>query len=40
MTLWSAKRYDEARAAMQKYLELFPQGKAAVSFQQMMQQSP
>jgi tetratricopeptide (TPR) repeat protein len=40
MTLWSAKRYDEARTAMKKYLELFPQGKAAASFQQMMQQQP
>jgi tetratricopeptide (TPR) repeat protein len=38
--LWSVKRYDEARVAMQKYLELEPQGKSAESFKQMLQLQP
>jgi tetratricopeptide (TPR) repeat protein len=28
-TLWAARRYDDARAAFQKYLELAPNGPAA-----------
>jgi CheY-like chemotaxis protein len=37
LILWSAKRYDEARAAMRTYLELDPQGKSAASFRNLLE---
>ncbi len=37
LLLWSAKRYDQARAAMQKYLELAPDGRSAAKFRQLLE---
>ncbi|HEY1554589.1 MAG TPA: DUF4388 domain-containing protein [Kofleriaceae bacterium] len=36
MILWSARRYDEARDAMTKYIELDPDGSASESFKRML----
>ncbi|MGE5180669.1 MAG: tetratricopeptide repeat protein, partial [Acidobacteriota bacterium] len=32
LILWGAHRYDDAKQAMQKYLELDPEGRSAESF--------
>jgi hypothetical protein len=37
LILWSAKRYDEARPAMQKYLDLDPEGRSAESFRKLLE---
>jgi tetratricopeptide (TPR) repeat protein len=38
MILWSARRHDEARPALEKYLELDPNGRDAPSVRQMLGQ--
>ncbi|HUJ61917.1 MAG TPA: hypothetical protein VLX92_25605, partial [Kofleriaceae bacterium] len=38
LILWSAKRYDDAKEAMQMYLELDPNGRSAATFAHMMQE--
>ena len=38
MILWAARRHDEARPALEKYLELDPTGKDAASVRQMLGQ--
>jgi tetratricopeptide (TPR) repeat protein len=38
MILWSARRHDEARPALEKYLELDPNGKDAAAVRQMLGQ--
>jgi Flp pilus assembly protein TadD len=37
MILWSARRIDEARPALEKYLELDPNGRDAASVRQMLE---
>ena len=38
MILWSARRHDEAKPALEKYLELDPNGKDAAAVRQMLGQ--
>jgi DNA-binding response OmpR family regulator len=38
MILWSARRYDDARAALTRYLELEPNGKSAPAVRRLLQE--
>jgi hypothetical protein len=38
MILWSARRYDEARTALQKYLELAPDGRDAETVKKLLEE--
>jgi tetratricopeptide (TPR) repeat protein len=38
MILWSARRYDEARPALAKYLELDPNGRDADTVKKLLQE--
>ncbi|MDB4958505.1 MAG: response regulator receiver protein [Myxococcales bacterium] len=38
MMLWSARRYDEARTAMNKYLQLDPNGKSAPAIRRLLEE--
>ena len=38
MILWSARRYDEARPALTKYLELDPKGRDAGTVKKLLEE--